>query len=1044
MYEYNINTEQDPQKIAANPNLSVFLSASAGTGKTKVLCDRFLNLMLSGVEPEKILCITYTNSAAAEMLERITSLARFYAELDDDGIKQNLGTLNEVQIRHVKNLYKKILFGKYRLKVQTLHSFCFDVITRYRESYGNVSKKLIDPAIKKKALAQIFDKIATNFLELSPRISESFIELSKHCATSIIGSRILSLMSKTTNLKEYLARYLNDKELATHIFELNDTTEDFNYEQAKAKVFAEINSDFIHKLIEASRIENKILDTSNAIKANDYKALLVSLLTLNYTPRKLFSRTKLLKVDEQIVEEVENLQQSLISLEQQQRNYMFAKLNLCFIYLAREILEQYEAFKQGNHYIDYDDIISGAFDLMTCDPGILYNLDYKIDHILLDEAQDLSSKQWKLVEMMSQEFFAGLGAQEQNRTLFMVGDFKQSIFSFQGAAPEIFKSISKTFADKTNESNWKEVEMSKSFRSKSNILQLVNEIFPKFFDGFTNHQAHKEGDGHVEVWPLIDSEKKEKQAGWKLPQKDIDVYDKNYKLADFICSKITSWFESGRVLSGTMKAIGPSDIMILVRKRSDAIDILAAQLRNKGFDVVLPNYGRFIDDLVIMDIVSILEFLLNPGDDLNLAGLLKSPFFGLSEADLFTAAYQREGLLIDNLPYKFLHVSEELAKLRALFEKKSILAAFQEIFSEWGKRDNLVTRFGSHANISIDNFLEATHKFELLNTGMGIKSFLEYLEFYQIENTVEAQNQNAIRIMTVHSAKGLQSPIVILADAASSESNSSDDVFFHNEELYFSVGAHQKSKAFESAQEFIKQSDYAESLRLLYVAITRAESELYVAGTQSKNSKLNWYDIISEHVGDSLKSNCVFAPIKYTAEALNQNSEQTVQKNLKKELKYTLKSRDVLEGNIIHDFLEKLSIFENRYIDTYLRRQKHKFRSQFTEYEIDKFYNEAQEVVYKFPHIFGNKKNIINEQSFITDSLQFFRIDKIIIGENCIDIIDFKTDNTPPKTILTTRNEYIEQIGRYAEHIKNIFPRWKICGFLLWTKSKEMLKVIDL
>ncbi len=1045
MYKHTTQIEQDAQIIAANPETSIFLSASAGTGKTKVLCDRFLNLMLSGSAPEKILCITYTNSAAMEMLDRIMLLAKFYAELDHASIKQKFNAKSEAQVLQIKGLYQKVLLSKYQLKIKTLHSFCLDIITRYKEACGSASKRLIDPAVKKKVLGRIFEKISTNFLELEYSLSESFLELSEHCSIGTISERVLSLMYRTSDLEKYLARWSSQEELARHIFKLNEAEEDFDYDQGKDRVFEKIDNTFIKILKNISKVEDKAYNLLDVIADKNYNALVQALLTLEYYPRKTFITKKAIEADPRIFESMEALQQALISLEQKQRNYMFAKLNLCFIQLAKEVLKQYTAFKQANHYMDYDDILAGAIDLMTSDPGILYNLDYKIDHILVDEAQDLSERQWSLIEMLSEEFFAGLSAQEQNRTLFIVGDFKQSIFSFQGAEPDIFKSRSNLFASKATIASWKEVEMNKSFRSEYNIIKLVNSIFPNFFKDFIDHIVHKEGSGHVEVWPLIELEKKEKQMGWKLPQKDIDSHDKHYQLADFICTQIVSWLEKGRVIAGSMKEVRPSDIMILVRKRSEVIDMLAAGLRSKGLSVVTPNHGRFIEELVIMDMISVLEFILNPSDDLNLAGLLKSPFFNFSEDDLFEVSYKREGTLLNALETKFPLLANELMEIQTLFDKTSILDAFQGLLFNGNKYDNFISRLGGSVITTIDSFLDAVQKFELLNTGMGIRGFLEYLEFYQVDSVAQHQNIDTIRIMTVHAAKGLQAPIVILADAASSESKLMDDVFFHDGELYFAVGAHQKSKEYELRQELTKQADHAESLRLLYVAITRAESELYVTGVKNRSVQLSWYDIIAEHVSDELKSELTYIPIKYTPETPI-ISDKPREYKLKK-TEYKLRSRDVLEGDIIHDFLDKLSVFKNQAMDAYLARQKHKFRSQFASWEIDKFYSEAKSVVEAFPHIFEPRIAGINEQAFITlngESVKFLRIDRMIMGANSIEIIDFKTDDNPPKTISSVRKDYIDQVGGYVRNLKSKFPDHEIKGSLLWTKSKEIIEVIRL
>ncbi|MDF3046949.1 MAG: helicase, UvrD [Candidatus Midichloriaceae bacterium] len=822
-----LSTPVNVQKIAANPEHSVFLSASAGTGKTKVLCDRFINLMLSGSKPSKIMCITYTNSAATEMLDRVTTLAQNYSKLSDEEIKNLFGNAS---IDKVRSLYTEILFNKYDLKIQTLHSFCLEIITRYQKSYGMKNRALIDHAIKRRALKEIFYEISNNFLNLSEEISSAFIELSKHCAAYTIEQRITNLMYETSDLKEYLSKH---EDLQKHIFFLNGAEVGFNYQLQKTKVIEYAQQELPQILRNLSEVDSKANAILEAIENSNYETLEKSLLTLDGNPRKLFYSKKALTADPRALDAVSSVQNVIMDLEQKNRNYMFAKLNLAFIQLTKEMLVRYTAFKIEKGYLDYDDIISEALDLLCADPGILYHLDYEIDHILVDEAQDLSEKQWLLIEMLSSEFFAGVGARELRRTLFIVGDFKQSIFSFQGADPEIFKSKFHSFASLSSDTSlWKNLTMNLSFRSEQSILNLANNIFPKIFSDYIEHKAFKTGPGHIEVWPLVEPTPKQKSEIWDMPSKEIDVDNNHYQLAEFIAAKVLSLLKSS--------SAKPDDIMILVRKRSQMVDILAAKLRNYGFKVNTPKYGRFKDDLIIMDIISALEFTLNPDDDLNLAGLLKSPFFGITEEKLFELAFNRKGTLLESIKQKDPSLGTKLEDISTLFKQLPILAALISLLSD---TTTFVKRFGELAKDTIDSFLEAAHAFYKIQNGAGVKSFLDYLEFYQSPSTTHKADSESIRIMTVHGAKGLQAPIVILADAASSEANSSDDVFFHGGELYFAVGAHQKSAHYESVLANIKQQNAEESKRLLYVAVTRAERELYVTGIKGRSH--SWYDTIS-------------------------------------------------------------------------------------------------------------------------------------------------------------------------------------------------------
>jgi ATP-dependent helicase/nuclease subunit A len=1016
----------DAQRLGADPSASVSLLASAGAGKTTVLCERFLNLVASGALPEKILCITYTKSAAREMLERI--------------LAQSQQT----------DYYQKIIACKHRLKIQTIHSFCLEMVARHSDKSGFPRRQLINTSLRFHTLNNILDGVL--YSSMREALQNSVTELSSSFAISTIKQRIISVISNEGNaLRVYFSQHNGDPQhIKSRIFSLHDAHEEYDYPSKCREILNHITRYGLQQ-IEHQDIA-KLEEAVQVLNSQNYEAIRALCLTQEDKTRKFITKAMLQKhpTTSQIIMEI---QQQVYEHEKAYSFHMCAKRNWAFITLTQEVLEHYITFKQQHYLMDYDDIIQDATNLIASDPEILYQLDYEIDHILLDEAQDLSTYQWDFIRHISEEFFAGTGAQNRNRTVFFVGDTKQSIFSFQGADPQLLVHYSHYFKKLVlMVGKWHDVALNLSYRSEPNIVALVNKIFNTTMQDFPQHIAHKNGIGQIKVWPLIkvneigQNTDGQKTSMWQMPSKELDSMDLEVQLASEIATMVHKWVTQGRKLLGSNQVILPSDIMILVRKRSRYVDILAAKLRGLGLKVNTPIHGKFTDYLVVQDVMALVEFFLNPDDELNLAGLLKSPWFGYTEKQLRDACHGRVKSLLENLVEHDVQAYERLCYFHNMRKQYTTLYALLHhlLFVE-AYVDGFINFFGSECMRYLDHLLEGIHEYENKNISGNLRQLIEYIEFYHPQNTVH-KSKDTIEIMTVHAAKGLQAPIVILADAtAQGAGPNNDGVYFTLGELYFSPGGRHKSDAYNNILLYEAYKREQEDMRLLYVALTRAESELHVFGAKKSANAGNWYNIIEQHLGgDENWEECYAATV---SEAPQTSTAFLYLNHHVRSVKLggsdLSTQKEILAGEIVHAILEKLDLLSSEIQrHSYQKVLRRKYGRDFDEADLNALWDEALNVYHHFPQFFG-KKNIMSEQSIAVldgvGNVALLRMDKVIAQDDEIIVLDFKTDATVPTTMDAVRVEYKEQIERYLKHMKNIFPNKVIAGYLLWTKDLKLI-----
>ena len=978
--------------------------------KTKILTDRFLRLLLEGNNIKNILCITFTNAAANEMLTRIKERLKNWFLIPNEELEEDIEKLtgqspNQKTTTQARKLYDVFLNNIDNLRIHTIHSFCMGILQDISMSAQSI--KIIDSSKETEALDYALTKTFQDGQ-----------------ADTLQSIKVISELYEYDRVHEIALNFIREKrkviKALNHYPDINSTV----YKNLGADINLNIE-DFITKKVpqqiqylvellsntDEEKITYKIQEQIKAFEFDEYKDIF---LTKDGTPRKKLLKKKF---QEQYPIESELLfteQENIYQLSEKIKTQICAKYNSALLTFLLTVFSNYTYRTNQIGLIDYDEIIMKTVAILQSSENaqdFLYKLDMKIDHILIDEAQDTNPLQWDLIQILSEEFFSGQSARNIDRTVFFVGDFKQSIYSFQGAEPESFSKAQQYYSKASN--NMQNLSMQTSFRTTKPILDLVNRIFDDSnlkrcitrSKEKINHIPFRTGEGYVEVLPLTELEKDDNSISELFIKKDKEENIKRIH-AQNIVLKIKQILDSQRVLYGHKRKVQPQDIMILVRKRSELVHYLIRELKLHNIPVGNLDRIKLDENLIVQDLLSLARFLNLPSDDLNLAGLLRSPIIGITEQELFDIAFQRKDKsLFHALQSKSPEHYEYLNSL--LNEDFQLSQIYSKVLEQDGRLQSFLERFGKTASIVINSFIELVLEYEQDNI-QSIPKFIRWFENTkpEIKNEFATQN-NEIQIMTVHAAKGLQAPIVFLADATPYQERNTDNIFWDDDgSIYFSTG--NDNDKIKQVKETQKQKDYQENIRLLYVAITRAEDELYVCGYKTRNlSNEDWYDIIDKNIDDTLEKpqdiieleerNIVHKKLSEKPDCFDIPIEPFEQK---KEVIQSFNNKAIERGTIIHNLLYLLPQINDHktFLSGYI---KNNINKSFNSAELEEMIDLALTTIKNFPELFYSSKTQIKseipailEENGKSISIQ---IDKLIIDNDSIKIIDFKTGRSFPE-----------------------------------------------
>jgi len=1083
---------------ALDPAASVFVSANAGAGKTSLLTNRVLRLLLHGTPPSKILCLTFTNAAAAEMVSRVQSELGKWVMGDDTEVSKALMALTGVApdkkaLARARSLFATVLEAPEGVRIQTIHGFCQSLLRRFPIEAGvsphfAVMDGRTEQELLQEARFRLFSR-AQEHEELRESLNAMAQGLSETGIHMLLGEiiqhkrRFRSLLTKSGGV----GTAINAAQRLLHIpkggtlASLIETH--FSYDEAALAQWRRIVSILKRGDDKEQKTAQGITDwLANKMQWEARVADYVNVfLTLKGEPRKtLFKKGTI--VDADLIDTLKAEQERVWRFNDAWKALEAGRMTAHMLHIAEAMLALYDTLKRSRALMDYDDLILSARDLLEragMAPWVLFKLDGGIDHILVDEAQVTSPEQWAIIDALTKEFFAGEGRTQQDRSLFVVGDEKQSIYSFQGADPAALARMQRYFSKAIKDAAKPvyHLPLTASYRSTSEILSAVDAVFAQALaraglmsgDEALLHTPTRQGHpGLVEVWPLIQ-------------QKEGDeVFSPATQLARTIAETIRHWLDEGTAEAG--------DIMILVRSRTSLVDRLVRALKRRNVPVAGHDRMRLNDNLAVRDLMALGQCLLLPDDNLTLAALLKSPIFNISEESLFDLAYGHG----DKSLWQQLSSSkacapafELLTQLRAKADFVSPHELYSWLLDTEGARKRFAGRMGEETHDPIDEFLGQALLYERSHPP-SLQGFLHWLDASdsEIKRDME-QARDSVRIMTVHGAKGLQAPIVILPDTVEIPQMRSN-LLWQEELPFWPISTDRHDSFCASLYDEKRQAMLAEYRRLLYVALTRAEDRLYICGATAKDkiSEQSWYHLVKTGLtplttefdmawgkglrlgeipdakNQKAKGNKKLPPGIPLADNFGFLSQPAPSEPIPpKPLSPSrlmdeepagaspLSATTVYQrGNLIHKLLQYLPDAPNADRERVARRIADAYKQTMPNEARDECIREAMAVLDdpKFGFLFaeGTLAEVPVAGSVEIDGKQVAiagQIDRLAIGEKDVWIVDFKSNRELPEHIPKV---YLRQMGLYRLLLERIYPKKTVHCVLLWTAAPR-ITVLD-
>ncbi|MGQ0664273.1 MAG: double-strand break repair helicase AddA [Pseudomonadota bacterium] len=865
--------------LATDPTVSAWVAASAGTGKTKLLVDRAINLLLAGAKPGKLLCLTFTKAAAREMAIRLATRLGEWTTAEDaklaDDLRELTGRAPEAAlVGRARRLFAEVLDAPGGLAIDTIHAFCQSLLRRFPIEAGLAPHfEVLDERSAAELLGAARDRVLAGAREgVDAELAAALAEVARHLdETGVAGlmeqtiaerGRIQRLIrghggleGLVAALRARLGLAADDSESSILAAAADQRAFDAAGLRAAAAALARgAVSDRPRGLALAAWLDDP------ARRVATFDDYLEVYFTRAGERRQKLATKDTLKGVPGIDAVLETEAQRLEAVIERRDAAADAASSAALLRLAAALIDAYEADKRRRDGLDYDDLILKARDLLAAPgvaPWVLFKLDGGIDHILIDEAQDTNPEQWEVVAALAEEFFAGLGARQDNRTVFAVGDPKQSIYSFQRADPAAFVRMRDHFAARARaaQKSLQPVALNLSYRSTEPVLRAVDKVFaqPRAADGVAldgqpiAHRCQRRGAaGVVELWPPVKPEDAAQPEPMALPVERVAEDSPPARLAAMIARTIAGWIGRGERLEARDRPIRASDIMILVRRRNRLVNELVRALKREGVEVAGVDRMVLAEQLAIMDLMALGRFLLLPEDDLGLATVLKGPLIGFAEDELFALAWPRRASLWAELGARaaerpaFAAAFRELAELLGRVDFVRPYELYAEILGARGGRRRIVARLGMEAEDPVDEFLAAAIAFERAHPP-ALETFLHWLEAgrQEIKRDLEAGGREEVRVMTVHGAKGSQAPIVILPDTLQTPERGSN-LLWPEGLVVWSPALGRASALATGARAAATAAREAEYRRLLYVALTRAQDRLYICGHRTRQDARPW------------------------------------------------------------------------------------------------------------------------------------------------------------------------------------------------------------
>ncbi|MBT6982855.1 MAG: double-strand break repair helicase AddA [Rhodospirillaceae bacterium] len=1122
----------DHQRLAADPGASVWVTASAGTGKTHVLTDRVLRLLLQDCPPERILCLTFTKAAAAEMANRLHHRLGTWAVADDDTLGQELVDLTGLSLdargmNLARRLFARVLDTPGGLKVQTIHSFCEALLRRFPlearlAPHFQVMEERQAREVLRSALDRVMEQDADDPNPLVAGLTalvdqETFTNLMANLSSD--RGRLQRLLERGGGIDGLLGDVRRALGLAVDADEtsiLLEAAAEENFDkQGLIRVVELMLAGGKNESRHGQAIANWLAAPDD--RARGFDAYLAGFFTKDGqgTP---YAKPLTKKTMEAMPDALDILGEECLRLEdvRQRRNATrVAAATELLLRLGDRLITAYGAEKKRLALLDYDDLVLQAGRLLskgTSTEWVLFKLDGGLDHILIDEAQDTNPEQWQVVRTLADEFFTGEGAFEDQddslmatgRTLFAVGDVKQSIYSFQRADPAAFQDMRDHSAARVGAAKrrWHPVELTLSFRSTPAVLQAVDAIFAAADarDGLNfddrdlpvRHIPNRTMDaGLVEIWPTeqpVDAGDGQPEQAWTPPVKQLYLDSPVARLAGRIADQIDHWLKSKEILEAQGRPVGPGDILILVQRRALFVEAMVRALKRRGIPVAGVDRMVLTEQLAVMDLIALGRFLLLPEDDLNLGVVLKGPLIGWDDDALFDLAHGRQGSLWDALRQRPASTAyQALAGLLAKVDFAPPFELFAELLGAGGGRRKILGRLGPDANDPLNEFLDLALAYER-DHAPSLQGFLHWLERGEVEVKRDLdQGQNEVRVMTVHGAKGLEAPIVFLADTVRAPDKTPALLWPEARDdaptpLWAPIRAMEEDVMRQAREDAARDRD-REYRRLFYVALTRAAERLYICGFEGKTGRKDhcWYDMAwraladlpgieapDELAGGLCLRNPQGKPVAQAVPArtaarddlpnwahqpapvepvpprpLAPSRSDDPEPSVASPLANGGQAR-FQRGNHIHRLLQSLpdlpEVERAAAAARYLALPAHVLEPGRQAEILAETMAVLQDP--DFAAIFGpGSRAEVPLTALLSGRVVSGQVDRLLLTDSQILVIDYKTNRPPPRRPEDVEVAYLRQLASYRAALTAIYPEKSVRCALLWTDGPNLMAI---
>lgn len=1137
------------QMPAVNPLDTVWLSASAGTGKTQVLSSRVLRLLLQpGISPSQILCLTFTKAGATEMAARINGTLAEWVRMEDIELFPRLEAIgaptDAATMARARTLFAAVLdCPGGGLRIDTIHAFSQWLLATFPLEADLIpgSRPMEDrerTLLAKQVLADLLVEAEEDPLG-DPQLLDAISALSlRHGPDAVVGFLLRCAGAREVwfgpgswqagDMRAHVLRLLDLPPQADADM-LAELCSDTRFDVASLRRCMEVNHEWGTKtgLEAVDRISEWLLGNPTQ-RAASIDEMAKAFLTQKGEPKASKSQDKIEPsypdYAARVVAGIEGVRTMRAMLDLV--DHLVPSLRL-----GRAFAIAWDEAKSREGLIDFDDQIRRAASLLKDKAQadwIRYKLDRQFDHILVDEAQDTNEQQWDIIFAMAEEFWAGAGQHEDRlRTLFVVGDYKQAIFRFQGTSPENFRkaagrvrnlmrAAARNAAQLRAEYEPREMQelgLERSFRTAQPVLDFVDQAIAGIgherfgLDRAAQRHQGEERPGYVALWRPVGFDTGENEGAPEDPGEGDEgeetwLSGPNRQMADRIAQQVREWLDphgDGFTLSkGKVRRATAGDIMVLVRQRKELAGLIVARLHAAGVDVAGVDRLRLGAPLAVKDLVAALRFAAQPLDDLNLASLLVSPLVGWSQEQLLAHGYRDKHVRL----WDHLRASSDgevgrtllqLGELLALADYEAPHALLQWLLvGPWRARRKLIARLGSEAGDPIDELVNAARAYAVTDTP-SLAGFLAWFEAGDGELKREADNAGGqVRVMTVHGSKGLQAPIVILADATGNPESAREsgvslpDPRDKNRRIPFPPLS-KAEKVGPVAEEIAqaREADEQEHWRLLYVAMTRAEEALFVGGALGPRDKgqpapKSWYAQLrtlfegQEEEADAIWGGAFtqgllgpFVPMRAAPAELplraplpewTGRAPAAEPRPPRPLAPSALGEEDAPDppfppgagqqaarrGTVLHALLERLPALAPELREAEAERWLKRNAKDLPTEMRSTILADALGVVAnpQWAEIFGpDSLAEVPVAAIVGGQVVAGTIDRLVIGPDRVRLVDYKTSRRPPASLAEVPRGVLRQMAAYAAALEQTFPGRDVEVGILYTSSPRLIEV---